>query len=72
MKKIVVGFILMMSSIVFSQEIYQVIAQEGLTVRTSPNGKRIGKFRMVILLKFQKKVKRLQLKIMGKQKVETG
>ncbi len=32
----------MMSALVFSQEIYQVIAQEGLTVRTSPNGKRIG------------------------------
>ena len=43
MKKMFFGFILMMSSVVFSQEIYQVIAPEGLTVRTSPNGKRVGK-----------------------------
>lgn len=31
-----------MSTFVFSQELYNVIAPEGLTVRTSPNGKRIG------------------------------
>lgn len=43
MKKIILGFILMMSSFAFSQEIYQVIAQEGLSVRVGPNGKRIGK-----------------------------
>lgn len=33
----------MMSSFAFSQEIYQVIAQEGLSVRLGPNGKKIGK-----------------------------
>lgn len=68
MKKIVVGFILMMSSVVFSQEIYQVIAQEGLTVRTSPNGKRIGKIPYGYPVKISEKGEAFAIKDNGKAK----
>lgn len=43
MKKIILVFFLVFNTFVFSQEVFQVIAQEGLTVRLAPNGKRIGK-----------------------------
>ncbi len=58
----------MMSSVVFSQEIYQVIAQEGLTVRTSPNGKRIGKIPYGYPVKITEKGEAFSLMDNGKAK----
>ena len=68
MKKIIFGFILMMSSIAFSQEIYQVVAQEGLNVRTSPNGKRIGKIPYGYPVKITEKGEAFAIKDEGKSK----
>ena len=68
MKKIIFGFILMMSSVVFSQEIYQVIAQEGLTIRSSANGKKIGKIPYGYPVKITEKGEAFSLIDNGKSK----
>mgnify|MGYP003599317767 FL=1 len=60
------GFILMMSSVVFSQEVHQVVAQEGLTVRTSPNGKRVGKIPYGYPVKISEKGEAFAIKDNGK------
>ncbi|MFV0143929.1 SH3 domain-containing protein [Empedobacter falsenii] len=68
MKKIIFGFFLVMSSIAFSQEIYQVIAQEGLTIRTAPNGKRVGKIPYGYPVKILEKGEAFSIKDSGKAK----
>ena len=68
MKKIIFGFVFMMSSLAFSQEIYQVIAQEGLTIRTSPNGKKIGKIPYGYPVKIIEKGDAFAIKDDGKSK----
>ena len=72
MKKIIFGFILMMSSVVFSQEVHQVVAQEGLTVRTSPNGKRVGKIPYGYPVKISEKGEAFAIKDNGKSKIGNG
>lgn len=57
-----------MSSIAFSQEIYQVIAQEGLTIRTAPNGKRVGKIPYGYPVKILEKGEAFSIKDSGKAK----
>ena len=58
----------MISSVVFSQEVYQVIAQEGLTIRTSPNGKRVGKIPYGYPVKILEKGEAFSIKDNGKPK----
>ncbi|WP_313376487.1 hypothetical protein [Chishuiella sp.] len=68
MKKLIVGIFLSLSSLVFSQEIFQVIAPEGLTVRIAPNGKKIGKIPYGYPLSILEKGEPFSIKDNGKAK----